>query len=423
MNTRELKGKEIAARLKIVRKENKWIVPSQTGKGKYTVDIDGDVPHCTCPDYELRGLKCKHIYAVEYTIKSETSTEDDTTTVTTTITKRVTYKQDWPAYNMAQTNEKAHFQALLHALCQGIEEPDQHMGRPRQSLRDMLFSMTYKVYSTVSARRFNGDLEVAYEKGYLTSVPHFNTVVKYFDKPEMTPLLRSLIQESSSCLKSVEVDFALDSSGFSTANFVRWYNARYGHEQDNHDWMKVHLMCGVKTNIVTSVEITGRYSHDSLQFKPLVKKTARNFTMREVEADKAYLSRANLEQVASYGATPFIPFKSNTTGEGEGSELWEKLWHLYQCNRGEFLDHYHKRSNVESTMSMIKAKFSEHIRNKTDEGIVNELLCKVLCHNICVVIQSMYELNIEPTFWAKENEVKVEQTLCAETPLAHKVPI
>jgi hypothetical protein len=52
MNTREQIGKEIAARLKIVRKENKWIVPSQTGKGKYTVDIDGEVPHCTCPDYD-----------------------------------------------------------------------------------------------------------------------------------------------------------------------------------------------------------------------------------------------------------------------------------------------------------------------------------------------------------------------------------
>lgn len=52
-------------------------------------------------------------------------------------------------------------------------------------------------------------------------------------------------------------------------------------------------------------------------------------------------------------------------------------------------------------MSMIKAKFGEHIKSKTDTAIVNELLCKILCHNICVVIQSMYELNVEPTFWAE----------------------
>ncbi len=343
----------------------------------------------------------QHIYAVEYTIKSETDHENNTTTVTTTVTKtvRVTYKQDWPAYNAAQTHEKAQFQSLLYDLCLLIEEPPQHMGRPRQSLRDMVFSTVFKVYSTVSTRRFISDLSDASVKGHLSSVPYFNTIVKYFDKPELTPLLRSLIQESSLCLKLVEVDFAVDSSGFSTANFVRWYNARYGHEQDNHDWMKVHLMCGIKTNIVTSVEITGRYSHDSLQFKPLVKTTARNFTMREVEADKAYSSRANLEQIAKYGAMPYIPFKSNTTGEGEGSELWEKLWHVFQYNREEFLTYYHKRSNVESTMWMIKSKFDEHIRSKTDVAIVNELLCKVLCHNICVVIQSMYELGIEPSFW------------------------
>ncbi len=50
-------------------------------------------------------------------------------------------------------------------------------------------------------------------------------------------------------------------------------------------------------------------------------------------------------------------------------------------------------------MRMIKSKFSEHIRSKTDTAIVNELLSKVLYHNICVVIQSMYELGVEPSFW------------------------
>ncbi len=33
-----------------------------------------------------------------------------------------------------------------------------------------------------------------------------------------------------------------------------------------------------------------------------------------------------------------------------------------------------------------------------------------------------YELGIEPTFWAKSATLKVEPTLCAEMPLAHKVP-
>lgn len=47
---------------------------------------------------------------------------------------------------------------------------------------------------------------------------------------------------------------------------------------------------------------------------------------------------------------------------------------------------------------MIKGKFGDAIRSKEDTAQVNEVLCKVLCHNICVVIQSIHELGIEPTF-------------------------
>ena len=71
-------------------------------------------------------------------------------------------------------------------------------------------------------------------------------------------------------------------------------------------------------------------------------------------------------------------------------------------NHTRFLQ-YHKRSNVETTFSMIKAKFGDSLRSKTKTGQVNEALCKVLCHNICCLIQSIFELGIEPTFWAQES--------------------
>ena len=67
-------------------------------------------------------------------------------------------------------------------------------------------------------------------------------------------------------------------------------------------------------------------------------------------------------------------------------------------NREEFLQHYHKRSNVETTFHMIKSKFGDSIRSKTETAQVNEVLLKILCHNICVVIQEMNELGIEANF-------------------------
>ena len=64
------------------------------------------------------------------------------------------------------------------------------------------------------------------------------------------------------------------------------------------------------------------------------------------------------------------------------------------------MQNYHKRSNVETTFSMIKAKFGERVRSRGRMAQINEVLCKVLCHNICCLIQSIYELGVESIFWA-----------------------
>ena len=403
MTEREQKALVIAARSKVVKRGDTWIVPSQSSSKEYRVD--SDLQHCTCPDFETRRQPCKHIIAVEYTIEREKSvtetTEGETpiTTVTETIkiTKRVTYKQDWPAYNEAQTKEKALFQKLLHDLCNLIVEPEpKKTGRPRLLYKDMLFGVAFKVYSMMSSRRFITDLKEAQRKGYVMTVPHFNSIFNYLELKALTPLLRDLITYSSLPLKALETDFAIDSSGFSTSQYVRWFDEKYGKEKSQHDWIKMHLMVGTKTHIVTSVEITGRHANDSPLLPQLVEKTDKNFTINEVSADKGYSSLENHEAIAKVGAAPYIAFKSNATGAVGG--WFEKMYHLYQYKREEFLAHYHKRSNSESVFSMVKAKFGSFIRSKGDTAQINEALCKVLCHNICCVIQSMFEFGIEPTF-------------------------
>jgi hypothetical protein len=105
--------------------------------------------------------------------------------------------------------------------------------------------------------------------------------------PELTDSLKSLVTMSSLPLKAAESDFAVDSSGISTSRFVRWYNKKYGREVDNRVWVKVHLMCGVHTKIVSSVEVSGWTVHDTNYFVPLVEATAEHFKLRDVSADKA----------------------------------------------------------------------------------------------------------------------------------------
>jgi transposase len=122
--------------------------------------------------------------------------------------------------------------------------------------------------------------------------------------------------------------------------------------------------------------------------------------MKEVSADKGYASKDNAEAITALGATPFISFASHHRGNGTGA--WRKMYHYFQFKREDFLAHYHKRSNVESTFSMMKRKFGDSIRGKTDTAMVNEVLCKVLCHNLVVLIHEMYELGIDPVFWSNQ---------------------
>ncbi len=406
LTEREIKALQIAAKSKLTRKGNLWLVPSQAGHGEYQVNPDPDSPNCTCPDHEFTQLRCKHIYAVEYVLERETTADGQTVVTETVKVTRKTYSQNWPAYNAAQTQEKSQLQALLYELCRNLPEPEQHRGRPRLSLADIIFASTFKIYSTVSGRRFQSDLQEAKRRGFLSKMPSYNSVFRYLEAESLTPYLYELIKLSAQPLKSVETDFAVDSSGFSTGQFMRWLDVKYGKLEDRRMWIKVHLMCGVKTNVVTSVEISDGYANDHGYFKPLVEAAAENgFTLKEVSADKAYLSGENLLTTLRHKAIPYIPFKSNSkaqTNYGPKSTLWTRMLSFYNDNREEFLTHYHKRSNVETTFHMIKAKFGQRLRSKTLTAQVNEALCKVLCHNLCVVIQSVHELGIEADFSSEE---------------------
>jgi hypothetical protein len=123
---------------------------------------------------------------------------------------RKTYSQDWKAYNVAQQHEKAELQSLLYELCRAITEPEQYRGRPRLSLADIIFSSAFKIYSTLSARRFMTDLREAKERGYISKLPAYNSLFRYLEAEALTPHLYQLVTISSLPLKTVETDFAVD---------------------------------------------------------------------------------------------------------------------------------------------------------------------------------------------------------------------
>jgi transposase len=72
------------------------------------------------------------------------------------------------------------------------------------------------------------------------------------------------------------------------------------------------------------------------------------------------------------------------------------MFYYFKLNQDDFLQHYHNRSNIESTFFAIKAKFGDCLKNKTFTSQTNEVFCKLIAYNITVLISAMFELKIEP---------------------------
>jgi len=391
MEKRQLRGLEIAKQKQVRKSEEGWLVKSQSSEGFYRVSEDFN---CTCPDCQGRKVTCKHAYAVRYYLQAENEQGK------VIHKQRLTYKQAWNAYTSAQTQEIRLFDELLKDLVAGFKEGEgqQGRGRPKTPLNEALFCSIQKVYSQLSSRRAASLYFNASEKHQIRKPPNYNVINVFLNKPEITPILQELIAITASPLKAVETDFAVDSTGFRTKCFGQYAEEKYDLKRE-HKWLKAHACVGVKTNVVTSIEVLPEHSADVSQLPVLVERTANGgFTVKEVSADKAYSSRANLEAVASVGGVAYIPFKSSATGQARGSLLWKKAYHFFKLNQDEFYEHYHKRLNVETTFGAIKKKFGDTLKAKNHTAQVNELLCKVIAYNITVLIQEMHELGIKPDF-------------------------
>jgi transposase len=370
-----------------------FTVQSQTGIGRYKVIWNGNKWICNCPDYTKHNKDCKHVLAVQFFLMGYITIHGEETKET-----KIQYPQPWSQYNQAQMEEHDLFGFLLSELIKSVDEPEQYMGRPRLKLRDLIYCCIMKTYNKLPSRKTHHLFQDAMQKKYISYAPHSNAIPKTLLRPEISPDLYELVHLSSLPLAEIENNFAVDSSGFRCSSFGAYCEHAHGTRR-THNWLKVHICTGVKSNIITDVIITDEYKADSPQLKKLLLNTSKYFNIDEVSADLAYSSRKNLEIIDKLGGTPYIPFKKNATGKARGSALWKKTFHYFQLHREEFDKSYHQRSNVESTFHSIKSKLGENIQSRNRIAQENEMLCKIISYNLRVVINSIFKLGITPAFF------------------------
>ena len=438
---RQRRGLAIAALVPIKRVSVGYKVPSQSGNGTYIVNLEPE-PYCSCPDFDNYHL-CKHCYAVAYKVERETRANGSgvnpasagngsenralvlpnggsltiatdplpTPSVHDLRPVKPTFHRDWSRYNAGEVNVRTYFPKLLRELCDSVvpEPPVADRGRPRLSLADVIFASAVKVRETCSGRDSIDYLNEYREKGYLVQVPAVSSIYHYMEKADLFPVLYKLVIASALPLKDLETDFGPDSTGFSSSVFDRWFSVKWGRAISESRWIKLHMMAGLQSHIVTVAAATDKPTNDAPYLPGFLEVTNDNFQVELVAADKGYLSKRNYREIEGIGAQAFIPFKSNSTpdpGHHKRDYVWEQAYHRFMTEREEFDRQYHKRSNAESVFTMIKSKYGQFVRSRTPEARVNEVMLKVLCHNLRVLVQVAYKLDCHQLLGPEPFDVK-----------------
>lgn len=316
------------------------------------------------------------------------------------LPRRPTYAQNWPAYNRAQLAEERLFPRLLSELVFPLKDPrpTASTGRPRLPLSDTLFCALLKVNSQLSLRRAYGRFEDARTHRHIRTLPSFVQPSLLFRREDLTASFHELIATSARPLADWERRFAVDATGLRTTSFGSYCQEAHGASRQNI-WLKLHVILGIESQIIPGVVVTASNENDTPQFPALVEAArGAGFQLHEILGDKGYLSRRNMDVAGAVGATPYIPFKKDSTGMAAGSAMWHRMYRFFTDHREEFEHHYHQRSNVEATFAALKKKLGETLRSKDPVARVNEVLAKVICHNLMVLIHEMHEHQISPRF-------------------------
>lgn len=320
--------------------------------------------------------------------------------------EKKTYKQDWNIYYKACRTEKLMFLKLLKDAVDylNLDYHYQGNGRPPSYYGDILKCFCIKAYHQYSSWRLESELKLARAMGIIDSIPMRSTINKYMQNKKITLMLHKLVKIMAEPLATIETHFSADASGIKMKyGNKRWIHVRHTKEEMKQvrNYVKLHIISGIKSNVITSVKITTGNRHESPFFKELLDDTAKVFNVEEVSADAGYLSKKNVRAIGYVGAEAYINPKKNTFIPRHGTGSWVRMLHLWKHHQMYFAEKYSRRSNVESTFSSLKRKFGDFCRCKKIESQENEILSKVVCFNAVVLAEAILSYDLKKGFISK----------------------
>ena len=319
--------------------------------------------------------------------------------------EKKTYPQDWNIYRRACSQEKLMFLRIIkdavdHMM---IDEDYSGNGRPSAYYGDILKSLCIKSFHNYSGWRLESELRIARSMGIIDEIYKRTTLMKYMQDKKIIKLLHKLYRIIAQPVSPIEVYFAADATGISNAyGNIRWMNIRNtkAEKKKRREYSKLHIISGCKTNVIASAKITNGYAHESPHFKSLLDDTAKIFSVKEISADSGYLSYDNVKAVSDMRIAPYIKGKKGVSIPGIRGVMspWGAMLRLWKHHQMFFAEHFHKRSNVESTFGSLKRKYGDFCRCKKPESQECEILSKIVCFNAGVLSEALLSFDLKPEF-------------------------
>ena len=306
--------------------------------------------------------------------------------------KRKRWPRDESLYNKIQENEFQNFFNFVRFLTNKVCKSK----RMKRIIQCLLIIHKFPNFSLRRARSF---LLLLKEFGIIfVDIPCFKTLSNYRENNSLQIILDKLIEESSKPLSVIEHDFATDATGIRTNLFSSWYSIRCKKEIKRRDHLTIHITTGVKSNVVTALNVEIKSGNDNKIFREHVDKTIKNFKAKEFSGDGRYWCKENCKKVTEVGAKPYFLVWRNWSGKSRGCMPW-KLMNLESKNNSEeYGKHYHKRSNVESTNHSKKVLHGNIVYSRLTSARINEETLRWINHNINVLNRAKYEWKINPKF-------------------------
>ena len=267
-------------------------------------------------------------------------------------------------------------------------------------------ALVAKVSAGVSASSMMHKFEGWIDDGILRlrRAPSENTFSEWLNDERLTPVLREFLRISAYPFRKREIGAIIDSCKVSQLMIAHSKEVDYGKDvRPGADWMKAHALVGVETLVVMAVEFSGirdAGSHDSNFIKPLVEAGIQDFPLEFLLGDKAYLSEAAPEWLATRGIKAVIPIKKRYFRDEDrvyNEPLVELVEWFDRNNNRDFHEVYRLRSKIEGLFSVLKRLFGGYCWSRGRKRSVpnasepctawkNEILCKFIATNLRLTV-------------------------------------